>query len=96
MTVAGSIYALSGGVYCGGSGAPPVTGGGGAIRLVSNSVNVSGGLSAAVVRLEAPLNALIYTGSGTPPVLSTINPAIVPSNPPLLTIVSIAGSPVPS
>ena len=91
----GDIRANPGGFACGPTGAS-ATGGAGAIRLVSNSLNVGGGLSAAVVRLEAPLGALTYTGSGTPPVLSTINPVIVPSNPPALNIISIGGYPVPS
>jgi hypothetical protein len=73
-----------------------VYGGAGAIRLVSNSLTVSGSLTAAVVRLEAPLSALTYSGGGTPPVRSTINPAIVPANPPVLNITSIGGYPVPS
>ena len=39
-------------------------GSGGAIRLVSNSINISGNLSAGngVIRLEAPANALFFTG----------------------------------
>jgi len=68
----------------------------GAIRLVSNSINVTGYLVATIVRLEAPLNALTYAGSGTAPVRSTVNPLIVPSNPPVLNIISIGGYPVPS
>lgn|GEM_PF-3020081 len=64
--------------------------------MVSNALNVAGELDAAVVRLEAPLSALTYTGSGTIPVRSTINPEIFPSNPPGIQIVSIGGYPVPS
>ena len=64
--------------------------------MVSNSINVSGAMTASVVRIEAPSNARIYTANGTPAVLSTINPTIVPINPPLLDIISIAGYPVPS
>ena len=88
VTVTGAIQALAGFVY--------TRGGAGAIRLVSNSVNVSGSLGAAVVRLEAPLSALTYTGSGTAPVRSTVNPAIVPINPPALNITSVGGYAVPS
>jgi len=88
VTETGYIYAAGGGAC--------TPGGAGAIRLVSNSINVSGYLQAAIVRLEAPLNALTYTGGGTPPVRSTINPAIVPTNPPVLNITSIGGYPVPS
>lgn len=88
VTSTGTIQALAGHVY--------TVGGAGAIRLVSNSINVAGNLSAAIVRLEAPLSALTYNGSGTPPVRSTINPAIVPTNPPALNIISIGGYPVPS
>ena len=91
-TLPGSqIY--SNGVSSGGNGG---VGASGAIRLVSNAINVAGSLSAAIVRLEAPLSALIYTGTGTPPVRSTINPTIVPTNPPALNITSIGGYPVPS
>lgn len=77
-------------------------GSGGSIRLVANSINVSGTLNACggacgVIRLEAPIGALTFTGTSNPPaVLSTINPAIASTSSPSLTIVSIAGSPVPS
>ena len=81
-----------------GTGAP------GAIRLVANSINVPGCTSnecsnfeAAVVRLEAPVGQVNYGGCcGIAPVIATINPKIVPSNPPTLTIISIGGYPVPS
>lgn len=102
IALSGSISA-NGGVHghCSGSGFP---GSGGAIRLVANSVNVSGSFSACygnalcgVVRLEAPVAALTFTGSSTPPaVLSSINPAVVSSNPPVLAIVSVGGFAVPS
>jgi hypothetical protein len=82
-----------GGNQCGATGS---YGAPGAIRLVANSINVSGNLSAAIARLEAPLNALAYSGYGATPVLSTINPLILPTNPPALSIVSIGGYPVPS
>lgn len=68
----------------------------GAIRLVSNSINFAASVSASVLRLEAPQGALTYNGFGTAPVLATVNPAIVPSHPPSLSIVSIGGYPVPS
>lgn len=80
-------------------------GSGGAIRLVANSVNVGGTLSACnvfgtkcgVVRLEANAGALTFTGSSNPPVgLFPINPTVVPSSAPSLTIFSIGGFPVPA
>jgi hypothetical protein len=83
-------------------------GSGGAIRLVSNSITVSGQLRASnssnppskgVIRLEAPAGALSFTGFADPtPILSTtINPAIIAdNNTPSLTITSIAGFAVPS
>lgn len=95
VAATGYINANPGGAVC--SSVPwSFQGGAGAIRLVSNSLNIGGLLNAAIVRLEAPLTALTYTGSGTPPVRSTINPTIVPSNPPALNIISIGGYPVPS
>jgi hypothetical protein len=80
------------------------SGSGGAIRLVANSVNVSGGLSACnifntkcgVIRLEAPSGAVAFNGSANPPVgLFPVNPTVVPSAIPTLTLASIAGYPVP-
>jgi hypothetical protein len=77
-------------------------GSGGAIRLVANVLNVSGSFSACggncgVIRLEAPSGALTFTGSATPAaVLSPINPTVVSTAPPSLTIVSIGGHAVPS
>ncbi len=99
ITIASSVsIVISGGTIstrgqqnsCGSTGAD------GAVRLVSNLINVSGSLTGAVIRVEAPLNALTYTGGGTPPVRSTINPVIVLTNPPVLDIISIGGYPVPS
>lgn len=79
------------------------SGSGGAIRLVANSLNVTGQLQACggsncgVIRLEAPSGSLTFTGSSNPPAgLFPINPTIVPTAAPSLTIVSIAGYPVPS
>ena len=72
------------------------SGAGGAIRLVANSINVSGTLSAAMARLEAPLSSNSYNGSGTVPVVATINPLIAPVNPPSISISSIGGYQVPS
>lgn len=93
----GQIAANGGGAgRCGNDATYSGSGGGGAIRIVSNSINIGGTLNAAVVRLEAPTAAMTYTGSGTPPVVATINPTIVPTNAPTLTIVSIGGYPVPS
>jgi hypothetical protein len=68
----------------------------GAIRLVANSINVSGSMSASIVRLEAPLNNNVYTGSGTAPVRTTINPLIAPLYPPSISFSSIGGYQVPS
>jgi hypothetical protein len=76
--------------YTGPAGAP------GAIRLVANNISVGGVLSASIVRLEAPLGQVSYTGSGTVPVIATVNPLIVPTKPPSITILSIGGYPVPS
>lgn len=99
-----SIYANSGtGFQCGNPGS------GGAIRLIANALNISGSLNACgyghpnivvtcgVIRLEAPQGAINFTGTASPPaVLSTINPAIVPSNMSSLQIVSIGGQTVPA
>lgn len=69
----------------------------GAIRIVANSVDVRGALSASVNRLEAPQGALSFTGAANAPaVLSPINPVIIPSAAPSLNIISIGGFPVPS
>jgi hypothetical protein len=86
-------------------------GSGGAIRLVANSIGVAGVLGAeswydqggfahaanpGVIRLEAPLDALSFTGSANPaPVISTINPTLFASATPSLTIVSVGGYSVP-
>lgn len=99
-------------IYWGSGSANCVGGGGGAIRLVANSVTVAGQLYAlggpfdwggssrggpGTIRIEAPNNSRVLTGSANPPaVLSEINPTLVPTNPPLLTIQSIGGYPVPS
>jgi hypothetical protein len=80
------------------------SGSGGAIRLVSNTLTVSGGLSACnpsiggrcgVIRLEA--TNLSFSGVSQPPaVLSPINPAIISSSQPILSIGSVGGYTVPS
>jgi hypothetical protein len=100
MTSAGFIDAS------GSADGPGAGGAGGAIRLVANSINVSGGLQATggypeagkgVIRLEGPANALIFSGTSNPPAgLFPINPSVVPSALPSLIIVSIAGFPVPT
>ena len=98
VSVSGAIYAsgaqVRGGcvflTMYGSMGAP------GAIRLVANTINVSGALSAAVVRLEGPVGQVTYSGSGTNPVVSTINPFIAPANPPTISFSSIGGYQVPS
>jgi hypothetical protein len=79
-------------------------GSGGAIRLVANSVTVSGALTAkgqfstpGVIRLEAPAGFLHYSGTADPlPILSTsINPMVLADgNTPDLNIVSVGGFPV--
>lgn len=83
-------------------------GSGGAIRLVANSVNVAGTLTAygssnfigghaGVIRLEAPAGSLSFIGTANPlPIISTtINPQImIGSTTPSLAITSIGGFPV--
>jgi hypothetical protein len=82
-------------------------GSGGAIRLVANSVTVSGSLqalsgfgdpaSSGLIRIEGPSGQVSYTGSSRPAVvLSTINGSILPAAIPSLTIVSVGGYPVPA
>jgi hypothetical protein len=97
ISLTGGIFAI-GNFACGGYGA------GGAIRLVANAVNVSGGSLQArgnsgndgVIRIEAPQGALSFSGSSTPAaVLSTPNPTIVPVVAPVLTLTSIGGFPIP-
>jgi len=59
-------------------------------------LNASSG-SNGMIRLEAPLEALSYTGSSSPaPVISPINPAITVTAQPTLNILSVGGFPVPS
>jgi hypothetical protein len=45
--------------------------------------------------MEAPTGSNYYSGTGTPPVIATINPDVVPTNPPSLQIVSVGGYTVP-
>lgn len=95
------VIASSGSISVGGSisaagGCSDSCGSSGAIRLVSNSINVNGTLNAAVARLEAPLGNVAYTGSGVVPVVATINPVIVQVNPPTISISSIGGYAAPS
>ena len=100
ITVTGSINA-NGSTF---SSCPGPSGSGGAIRLVANSITVPGILSACgfsnncgVIRIEAPDGQRNFTGNATPAVvLSTINPIVLLSAPPLLTISSIGGFSVPS
>jgi hypothetical protein len=77
------------------NGAGPF-GANGAVRLVANSIAVAGSVSAAVFRMEAPTGSNSYTGSGTAPVIATINPDVVPTKPPSLQIVSVGGYKVPA
>jgi hypothetical protein len=86
------------------------SGSGGAIRLVANSLSVSGSLGAVnrrtfspnptnqgVVRLEAPSGALSFTGSSQPAaVLSPVNSIVYASAIPTLRITSVGGFTVPS
>lgn len=100
ITVTGSINA-NGSTF---SSCPGPSGSGGAIRLVANSITVPGILSACgfsnncgVIRIEAPDGQRNFTGNATPAVvLSTINPIVLSSAAPLLTISSIGGFSVPS
>jgi hypothetical protein len=80
-------------------------GSGGAIRIVSNSITITGTLKAVsygsnnsgIIRLEAPAAQRNFSGTAMPtPVFAEINPVIIPSNPPTLTIASIGGYTVPS
>jgi len=111
ITISGEINANGGGgyTYWGSGSANSWGGGGGAIRLVSDAVTVAGHLVAmggnqyggpggpGTIRIEAPNNSRVLTGSANPPaVLSEINPIVVPTDQPLLTIQSIGGYPVPS
>jgi len=99
IDASGSVGA-SGGTDCGLAtlGAP------GAVRLVANSVSVTGGVCAAVFRIEAPSGSasysqgITYCDSYAPPiapVIATINTQIVPTEPPSLQVVSIGGYAVP-
>ncbi len=104
IVVGGGIYA---GSYCFCVGA----GSGGAIRLVANTIDISrfGRLdtssgtaydtsgNSGVIRLEAPAGAVSFSGSSFPAaVISTINPTIILSASPSLTISSVGGYAVPS
>jgi hypothetical protein len=105
INVSGAVLAdgSSGGNFF---GARAGSGSGGAIRLVANAVQVSGVLAArggagnagndGLVRLEAPIGSLTFTGTSTPAaVLSPINPSIIPTpSTAALTISSIGGFPV--
>jgi hypothetical protein len=82
---------------CSGLGDSQSSGSSGAVRIIANSIDVKGNISAAIARLEAPAESLFYSGSGVTPILARINPVIIPdANSPTLTIVSIGGFPVPS
>ena len=80
-----------------GTGPTADNGASGAIRIVANSISVTGGFQAAIVRLEGPVGSVTYAGYyGTAPVISPINPTIIPTVIPSLSIVSIGGFAVPS
>lgn len=86
--------------YCNGT-----YGSGGAIRLVSQALNISGSLSACgancttnggVIRLEAPAANRNITGTTQPAaVISEINPTIIASSLPRLSLTSVGGFAVP-
>jgi len=95
INVAGTIDARGSSSYCG-DVLFPGRGSDGAVRLVANNINVSGNISAAIARLEGTHGNVTYTGSGVAPVISAINPVIVASTPPTLSIVSIGGFAVPA
>ncbi len=84
-------------------------GSGGAIRLVANSINVIGSLTATgypddrdthgIIKIEAQPNSVTLLPnqySYPPPIISTINPVIIPAVGPSLVITSIGGFPVPA
>jgi hypothetical protein len=79
-------------------------GSGGAIRLVANYMSLAGSLSAygaagnaGLIRLEAPLDALSFTGWANPvAVISSINRVLFASASPTLSIVSVGGFAVPT
>lgn len=98
---------LQGAIYANGKQGVVLFGSGGAIRLVGNTVNVTGQLQAlgrpddssgsGVIRFEAPSGSLFFNGSANPlPILSTaVNPQIFSdSSTPSLSITSIGGFPV--
>jgi hypothetical protein len=98
---------LQGAIYANGASGVTLFGSGGAIRLVANSISVSGTLQAfgrvndppglGVIRFEAPAGSLFFSGTAKPqPILSTtINPQIISdTNTPALSIVTIGGFPV--
>jgi hypothetical protein len=72
--------------------------------LVANSISGTGALLATgflnnngVIRLESPTGTNTFTGTATPAaVISPINPTIVSSTPPSVSIVSVGGFAVPS
>ena len=105
ITIASStLISLTGSVMALGRGIQSTCGSGGAIRLVANSLNISGNLNAhcngthfGAIRLEAPEGQRTFTGTATPAaVLAPVNPNIVSNNQPQLTIASVGGYAVPS
>jgi hypothetical protein len=66
---------------------------------VAGQINATGDTAAqgGMIRLEAPLDALSFTGSANPSaVISSINPVLFASATPTLTIVSVGGFSVPT
>ena len=105
ISISGTI--LADGSYTGGSS----FGSGGAIRIVANEVAITtsgqlyarcGGISGypdndGVILVETPTDKFIWGGYSQPPIIpSTINPVLIPTSPPMLTIVSIGGYAVPA
>lgn len=74
----------------------------GAVRLVANAIDVQNScFLATVARLEAPPGRLTYapilcSSRASDPVLSDVNPVVLPSLAPSLRITSIGGYPVPA
>lgn len=101
INISGIVSAYAWGV----SGSGTRCGSGGAIRLISNSITVTGNLYAntacglpslnGVIRVEG--NQLDFRGSAIPAaILASINPTVTSSASPQLTIVSVGGYTVPS
>jgi len=99
VVIASSSSITITGIVKANGGSQGSSGSGGAIRLVANSLNISGTLQAVggangVIRFES--SNISFTGSATPlPIQATINPTIVPTAIPQLSISSVGGFSVP-